>query len=358
MSKRGRLIKKQRIARSGTHPGEFKHLTNSGQATHTRIKLFEFDDFNYTEKEVTNLTEFQKTIDNPTIKWLDIDGVGDVQLIEELGKLLGIHQLTLEDIVNTDQRAKFEDYTHYTLTIVRKIYYNQYVTSEQVSILLLKNIVITFQESNSKDCFESIRERIRKRTGKVRKLGADYLAYVLLDTVVDTYFLILEKIGDHIDVLEEKIIDKNINETLFKDIHACKREMIYLRKSIWPLRELFATMQRAEHPLFTDNTNLYLRDVYDHTVRIIETIEAQRELLSELTEIYLGINANKMNEVMKVLTIISSLFIPLTFIVGVYGMNFDYMPELKSSWGYPVVMFVMAFLFIGMLYYFRKKRWL
>lgn len=357
MSKAGRLVKRHRVIKSGLPPGSL-HGAGHEHAGPTQITMFEFDDQQYTELKLASINDCSEALKRPTIKWIDVDGVHDLKVIEEIGKLFQIHPLTLEDIINTDQRAKFEDYSNYTLTIVRKIYYDTCVTSEQLSIVLLNNVVITFQEADKKDGFDPIRERIRNKSGRVRKNGADYLAYALLDTIVDTYFSIIEKIGDHIEELEDRLIDEHFDKGLIKEIHDTKREMIYLRKSIWPLRELIAAMQRVDHPLLSQSTNLYLRDVYDHTVRIIETIEAQRELLAELTDIYLSSNSNKMNEVMKVLTIISSLFIPLTFIVGVYGMNFEHMPELLHPYGYPAVMAFMAILFLAMLIYFRRKKWM
>ena len=357
MTNKSRLVKRQRVIKSALPPG-ILHPVGDSSESKAHITMFEFDDQHYIETKLDNINDCKDALSRPTIKWIDIDGIHDLKVIEEVGKLFNIHPLTLEDIINTDQRAKFEDYANYTLTIVRKIYYNACVTSEQLSIILLNNVVLTFQEADKQDGFDPIRERIRNKSGRVRRSGADYLAYALLDTIVDTYFSIIEKIGVYIESLEDNIIEENFDKAVIKKIHQTKREMIYLRKSIWPLRELIATMQRIDHPLMAENTNLYFRDVYDHTVRIIETIEAQRELLAELTEIYLSTNSNKMNEVMKVLTIISSLFIPLTFIVGVYGMNFKYMPEIDQPLGYPIVLIIMAILFSGMLIYFRKKKWM
>ena len=221
----------------------------------------------------------------------------------------------------------------------------------------MKNVVITFQEFHSSDAFHVIRERIRSSKGRIRKMSADYLAYTLLDAVVDTYFLILEKLGDKIEKLEDDLIHSPTKETL-DQIHFLKREMIFLRKAIWPLREMIHSLQRSESVFYSEQTHLYLRDVYDHSVRVIETIETYRDLLSGMMDIYHSILSNKMNEIMKVLTIISSVFIPVTFIAGVYGMNFHHMPELRSKWGYPLALLSMLMIISGMLYYFRRKKWL
>jgi magnesium transporter len=360
MRKKTRLIKKQRIQRSGSFPGDISQnsLSDSNNKT-CLIRLFEFNADSYSENQINDLKGVKEAYERNTIKWLDIVGLENIKLIEEIGKIFQIHPLTLEDIVNTDQRAKFEDYVSYTLTVVRKIRYSDsFIGGEQVSILLLRDFVITFQESGSNDCFEPVRERIRKGTGRVRKMGADYLAYVLLDTIVDTYFILLDSVSESIDGIEDRLITGEISKTLFNDIHHHKREIIILRKYILPLRELLILMQRTEHPLIAQTTHLYLRDVHDHVTRIIEIIEFLRELLTDLTEIYLSTNANKMNEIMKVLTIVSSLFIPLTFIVGVYGMNFEYMPELKYRIAYPIIWIVMLLTVAFMLWYFRKRKWI
>jgi magnesium transporter len=280
-----------------------------------------------------------------------------VEFIDAIGKHFNIHPLTLEDIVNTNQRPKFEEYDNYVVSIMKMLYYNSELMSEQLSVVLMDGIVISFQEAEGGDAFDVIRNRIRSGKGRIRKMGADYLSYALVDAVVDCYFGILEKIGDRIEVLEEDLIDEPTKETM-RQLHDMKREMIYIRKSVWPMRELINNMERSETLLIKPTTDIYLRDVHDHTIRVIDTVETYRDLLSGMMDIYLSSVSNKMNEVMKVLTIITTIFVPVTFIAGVYGMNFEMMPELRSKWGYPVTWAIMLTVMISLMVYFRKKKWL
>jgi magnesium transporter len=229
------------------------------------------------------------------------------------------------------------------------------VAAEQVSLILGPNYVISFQEGE--DVFEPLRERIKSGKGRIRKMGADYLAYALLDSIVDNYFAVLEKLGEAVEFLEEKLVTDPTRDTLHA-IHNLKREMIFLRRSVWPLREVLGSLERGESPLVKDSTEVFFRDVYDHTIQVIDTIETFRDMLSGMLDIYLSSISNRLNEVMKVLTIIATLFIPLTFLVGVYGMNFKYMPELGLRWAYPVLWAIMVGTAVAMLIYFRKKRWL
>jgi magnesium transporter len=283
--------------------------------------------------------------------------IHNAALIEGIGKLFHIHPLTLEDIVSTHQRAKFEDYESYVVAMMKMLYYDVKMESEQLCVVLQEGIVISFQEPRGGDAFDLIRNRLRQGKGRIRKMGADYLAYALVDAVVDCYFSILEKIGDNIEVLEEELINNPTKNTMEK-LHNMKREMIFVRKAIWPMRDLINNMERSETPLIKPTTDVYLRDVHDHAIRVIDTVESYRDLLSGMMDIYLSSVSNKMNEVMKVLTIITTLFVPVTFIAGVYGMNFKYMPELESPWGYPVTWAVMLTVMISLLVYFKKKKWM
>jgi len=233
---------------------------------------------------------------------------------------------------------------------------NQAVQAEQVSLVLGPNFVISLQERVG-DVFEQIRDRIRNAKGRIRKMGSDYLCYALIDAIVDNYFAILEGFGERIESMEEELVAEPTEKTL-QQIHTLKREMIFLRKSVWPLRELISALQRSESPLIQESTDIYLRDVYDHTIQIIDTVESFRDMISGMLDIYLSSLSNKMNAVMKVLTIIATLFIPLTFVAGIYGMNFKYMPELEWHWAYPAVWLVMVVVAAVMLIYFRKKKWL
>ena len=323
-----------------------------------KITLIEYNEKEFIEKDFFDIHECMTHVKTDMVKWINVDGIHDVALIERIGKLFNIHPLTLEDIVNTDQRPKFEDYDHYVISIMKMLYYDGDLQSEQLSILLLENnTVISFQEVHGGDAFDLIRTRIRQGKGRVRKCAADYLAYCLIDAVVDCYFSILEKIGDRIELLEEELIGEPTKQTLTK-LHYMKRQMIYLRKAVWPLRELINNIERSETKLIVHSTAIYLRDVHDHTIRVIDSVETFRDLLSGMMDIYLSSVSNKMNEIMKVLTIITTLFVPVTFIAGVYGMNFDYMPELHSRWGYPAVWAVMLTIIISLLFYFKRKKWL
>jgi len=270
-----------------------------------------------------------------------------------------LHPLILEDIVNTEQRPKMEDFEQYIFVVLKMLQYNEKedeIIAEQVSLILGSNFVISFQETEG-DIFDPIRDRIRNSKGRIRKMGADYLAYALLDAVVDNYFTILEKIGEKIETVEEELVANPIPETL-QIIHTMKREMIFLRKSVWPLREVVGGLQRAESALIQESTGIYLRDVYDHTIQVIDTIETFRDMISGMLDIYMSSVSNKMNEVMKVLTIFAAIFIPLTFIAGIYGMNFQYMPELEWQLGYFAVLLIMLLVAVSLLVYFRKKKWL
>lgn len=288
-----------------------------------------------------------------------MDGVHQLADIEKIGTHFKIHPLVLEDIMNTGQRPKIEIFDDYIFIVLKMLRYDEAENEtkiEQVSIILGSNFVISLQESKG-DVFDSIRERIRSDRGRIRKMGADYLAYTLIDAVVDNYFVILEKLGEEIEDIEDELVSNPSPETL-QTIHSLKREMIFLRKSVWPLRELISRLERWESPLIDKSIYIYLRDLYDHTIQVIDAIETFRDMLSGMLDIYLSSISNRMNEVMKVLTIIATIFIPLTLIAGIYGMNFTYMPELKSPWGYPMVYVVMLAIGVVMLIYFRRKKWL
>ena len=340
----------------GAPPGSLRY---NGQQTNARVKitLIEFNETEFFEQEFYDLSDCSKHIKDNMVKWINVEGVHDTSLVESIGKMYDIHPLTMEDIVHVDQRPKFEDYDHYVLAIMKMIMFDTEVHAEQLSMILTKNTVISFQEPQGGDAFDIIRTRLRQAKGRVRKLGADYLFYALMDAVVDYYFHTIEKIGDNVARIEEEIITEPKRESLLQ-LYKLKREVISLRKQVWPLRDMLSNLLRSESKFISSNTQLFFRDLQDHTMRIIDTVETYRDLLSGIMDIYLSTNANKMNEVMKVLTIMSSIFIPVTFIAGVYGMNFEFMPELKSPVGYAVVWLVMLSIMGGMVFYFRKKKWM
>mgnify|MGYP005831278311 CR=1 FL=1 len=349
---------KKRSQKAGLPPGTPVHI-GERKVESAKITLFDYDRDRFEEKRIRSVQGVLPFRDAPTVTWINVDGLHEVEILRELGESFGLHPLVIEDILNTDSRPKAEDYGDYFYLILNELSLEpatQQIQKEQVSLVFGRNFVLSFQEHEG-DVFDPIRERIRANKGRVRKMGADYLAYVLLDAVVDNYFLVLESLGERIEILEDRLVDNPTREASH-EIHRLKREMIVLRKSVWPLREVVSTLERSESPLIQAETCLYLRDVYDHTIQVIDTIETFRDMLSGMLDIYLTSLSNRMNEVMKVLTIIATIFIPLTFLVGVYGMNFEHMPELKWRWGYPLVWTVMILVAGWMLHLFRKKQWL
>lgn len=319
----------------------------------------DYDDHQLEEKEVKNVEDCFPYKGKPTVTWINVDGVHQVEVIEKIGTHFKIHPLVLEDVANTQQRPKMEDFTDYIFVTLKMLHSSAgelETKTEQVSMILGSDYVISFQESEG-DVFNPIRERIRADKGRIRKMGADYLAYALIDATVDNYFTILEHLGEGVEDMEEELMVNPTLDTL-QAIHHLKREMIFLRKSVWPLREVINRLERWESPLINESTHIYLRDVYDHTIQVIDSIETFRDVLSGMLDIYLSSVSNRMNEVMKVLTIIATIFIPLTLIAGIYGMNFKAMPELELSFGYPVVLLIMLCVGGLMILYFRRKRWL
>ncbi len=349
---------KNRSKKSGLPPGTLIHIGEK-KSDEVKIRIMDYNEESFQEKEVKTIEECFIFKDKPTITWIDIEGLHKIENLEMLGKCFGFHSLMLEDILNTDQRPKIEDFGDY-IYVVLKMFFddkNNEIISEQISLIIGKNYVISFQEGMEGDVFNPIRERIRNGKGRIRKMGSDYLAYSLLDAIVDNYFIILEKLGEKIELIEEELITNPIQKTL-QIINSLKREMIFLRKSVWPLREVINGLERGESALIKESTQIYLRDVYDHTIQVIDTIETFRDILAGMLDIYLSSISNRMNEIMKVLTIIATIFIPLTFIVGIYGMNFKYMPELEWQWGYPSILSFMAVVAVFMLFYFKRKKWL
>jgi len=358
-----RLIKKSSKT-IGLPPGSLVHVGDKRTAK-VKITVIDYDEKNFEEKEVKKVEECFPFKEKPTVSWINVDGVHQVDIIEKIGKHFGLHPLVLEDIVNTGQRPKMEDFEDYIFIVLKMLYHSEKdneIKAEQISLILGKNFVLSFQETEG-DVFDFVRQRIKNSKGRIRKVGADYLAYALLDAIVDNYFIILEKIGEKVEVMEEELVSNPIPETL-QAIHNMKREMIFLRKSVWPLREVISGLQRGESKLIHKSTNIYLRDMYDHTIQVIDTIETFRDMISGMLDIYMSSVSNKMNEVMKVLTIFAAIFIPLTFVAGLYGMNFNpgaspfNMPELNFYLGYPMALFAMAVIGVIMLIYFRRKKWL
>ena len=333
--------------------------TGEKKTEEVRITIMDYDESQFQEKEAKKVEDCFPFKDKPTVTWINIDGIHKLDIIEKIGTHFNLHPLVLEDIVNTAQRPKMEDFTDYIFIVLKMLQFDEHENKtavEQVSLILGSNYVISFQESEG-DVFNSIRERIRSNKGRLRKMGPDYLAYCLIDAIVDSYFAILENYGERIEDIEDTVVANPTPETLHS-IHSLKGEMIFLRKSVWPLREVINRLERWESPLVSNSLDIYLRDIYDHTIQIIDAIETFRDMLSGMLDIYLSSISNRMNEVMKVLTIIATIFIPLTLITGIYGMNFKFMPELEHPWGYPMAYLIMFTISILMLAYFRRKKWL
>jgi magnesium transporter len=325
-----------------------------------KLTLFQYGaELSLEERELQELSEGFPFASQTPVNWLNIDGSHEVTHLEHLGSELNIHPLVLEDILNTNQRPKMEDYDDYLFIELNMLTWNvelSQVDAEQISLVVGENYLVTFQE-HEKDVFDGVRNRIREGKSRLTKGGPDYLAYSLIDAVVDNYFIVLENLGEQIETLEEELVTDPDPGTLHA-IHDLKRELIFLRKSVWPLREVISSLERGESRLFQATSLVYLRDAYDHIIQIIDTIETFREMASGMLDIYLSSVSNRMNEVMKVLTIISTVFIPLSFVVGLYGMNFKYMPELDWKGGYFMVWGVILATVTGMMVYFRRRRWI
>jgi magnesium transporter len=351
-------IMKKRSDKIGLPPGTLVHIGEKS-ARDFRINVIDYGHDQFVEKQMSTLEECISFDDPDLISWVDVEGLHEVDLIQQLGECQGFNPLMLEDIVNTDQRPKLEDFDEYLYIVLKMLNEsgNDGIAVEQVSLVVGTNFVISFQEGLDGDPFGPVRERLRGGKGKIRAMGADYLAYALIDAVVDGYFGVLERVGERIEDLEEEVVMTPEPETV-RRIHHLKREMIVLRKALWPLREVIGAMERRESPLISEPVTIYLRDVYDHTIQAIDAVEAYRDILSGLLDIYLSSLSNRMNEIMKFLTIIGTIFMPLTFIAGIYGMNFQNIPEYHWKWGYQICLLVMLAIVGAMVFYFKRRKWL
>jgi magnesium transporter len=350
-------VHKGRASKAGLAPGSVVY-TGEVKVDTVTIELFQYDAAKLTERQALTLEDAPASRTPGQISWYNITGLHDTELIQAFGETFGLHPLVTEDIVSVGQRPKVELFDDYLFIVLRMLGQGQAGApqSEQLSLVLGSDYVLTFQERQG-DVFAPVRERLRKGKGRIRKLGADYLAYALIDVIVDSYFSVLEHYGDELEELEEEILREPTPRSL-EHVNRLRRELLFLRKSIWPLRELTGTMQREESPVLSAVVVTFLRDVHDHSIQVIDTVETFREMLSGLHDFYLTSLSFKMNEVMKVLTIIATIFIPLGFLVGVYGMNFDVMPELHLRWGYPALWLIMLGVVTTMLLYFKRRRWL
>lgn len=345
-------------AKAGLPPGSLIHIGKTRQEE-THISLIDYNSREVTEALAPSISEIAAYKGRDSVTWVNVEGLKNIAMIEEIGAQFNIHPLVLEDILNTHQRPKIEDYGDYLYIVLKGLILEGQafnVSYEQISLVLTSEYVFTFKEKRD-DIFASIIRRIHNGKGAIRTLGSDYLAYTILDTVVDQYFTLQDSLDDVIDAVEDELLTNPGSATL-ATIQGLKRELVYIRKSISPVRELLSTMQRIDSPLLEEKTRIYYRDVFDHVLRVSEGMETNREMLSGLLDIYISSVSNKMNEVMKVLTVFASIFIPLTFIAGIYGMNFDHMPELHWKWAYPALWLVFVGISIMLLGYFKRKKWL
>lgn len=345
------------MLRAGTPAGTLQ-FSGEKKVEKVDFTLFEYDSTSITEKHFDHFKADLIKKKSNKIQWLNIDGLHQIEVIEQVGKLFNIHPLVLEDILNTDQRPKIENYGNFLYLVVKMLTFDDSestVQSEQVSFVLVEGVVITFQEIPG-DVFDPIRERLRNDKGIIRKQGADYLLYSLFDVIIDQYFSILEKLDEKVEEIDLSMTDHH-NEAFLRQIHKIKRELIFMRKSIWPLREIISACRNQEMEFIQDTTKIYFKDIYDHCIQIIDTLELIKELLSETMELFLTKLSNRTNETMKLLTVISTTFMPLSFIAGLYGMNFLYMPGLQWEYGFPVLCGVMTTVVAFMLSYFKRKKW-
>lgn len=354
-----RMKQSSRSKKSGLPPGSLVYV-GERPAKDTVINISRF---NEAKLETTRAGTVAEALISPTdgeTVWIDVDGFQNVSILESIGNFFKLHPLVLEDILNTTKRPKFEDYDNYLFVVLKLIHpekNGKRFSQEQISLVIARNLVLSFQESDRHDAFAGVKARLSNDKGRIRKAGSDYLAYALIDSVVDSYFEVLEQVGENLEQLEQPAINSGSVDVL-KKIHQLKHQTLLLRRAVWPMREIMSAMIREESPLLTQQTTLYLRDVYDHVVEVIDILEADRDMAASLMEIYLSGLSNRMNSVIKVLTIITTIFMPLTFIAGIYGMNFKHMPELEWYYGYPVVLAVMAAVALSMLIFFRRKGWM
>lgn len=353
-----RIVRRRR-SKPGTRPGV---VVVDPQAPAPQITVIRFSEEDFTEQTDVAVDQIHNKHEPGTVTWVNVNGLGDAATIESLGERFGMHHLVQEDIVNVHQRAKVEEFDDHLFIVARMVSLEEHLRTEQISMILGDNFILTFQERLG-DCLDPVRRRLRKHTGRIRSAGADYLAYAILDAIVDGYFPVIDQYGEQLEQLEDGL-DTHKSKQVVAKIHRLRSEFYVLRKAIWPHRELFNSLLRDVESRFDVETRAYLRDCYDHTIQIIDIVETSREIASDIRDFHFTQVSMKQNEIMKVLTIVSSLFIPLSFVAGLYGMNFDSevseynMPELHWAYGYPMALSVMAAISIGMLFFFWRRGWL
>jgi magnesium transporter len=351
-----------RARKKGLAPGSLVYVGpfQKQAASHPpRITSMIFEGETLEEREGYELPDILPLRPAPAITWINVEGLHHEALLAEFGETFQLNALLLEDILNTEQRPKAETLDNHTYIILKTFEFKaaqEEIATEQVSIVMGPHFVITFLEDADPQ-FDEVKNRLRLNSRRLCTLGVGYLTHMLLDTIIDSYFSVLEEVGERLETLEDSLSEKQ-PPNILQNLHRLKRELIFLRKNIWPVREILNGLQHADTEIITPEVHPYLRDLYDHTIQVMDTLESYRDLLSGLQDLYLSVLSYRMNDVMKVLTIMSSLFIPLTFIVGVYGMNFKVMPELDQPWGYPAVWLILLLTATGMLVYFKHKRWI
>ncbi|KAA3616602.1 MAG: magnesium and cobalt transport protein CorA [Calditrichaeota bacterium] len=350
-------FKRKRSEKTGLSPGSYVFLGEQ-KVEKTQLTIMDYDSQVFEFRDCQNIEEVFPYKEKETITWVNLYGLHETDNLKKIGEHFNIHPLIIEDILNTKHRPKVEIFEDYVFCTIKYIRYNpesDELEIEQVSIIMLANFIFCFQERKG-DIFRHLRERIQNARGRIRKSGSDYLWYTILDIIVDNYFLVVESISDRIEELEDEV-EAGETETV-QSINNLKRVIIRLRKNIWPVREMLGSILRDESSFFKDSTIPFIRDLYDHTIHVLESVETYREMITGVMELHNSAMSNKMNEIMKVLTIIATIFIPLTFFAGIYGMNFEFMPELKWQWGYFGLLGFMLIIFLSMLYYFKRKKWL
>jgi magnesium transporter len=342
----------------GMPPGSLVHVGNVIEPE-TTISLIDYSKASIEEQQIHAAEELTPYKATETVTWVNIEGLVDTRLIESVGTLFNIHPLVLEDILNTHQRPKFEDHGDYLFIVLKHLSFEKTQSSlkqEQISILVLQNFVITFRETRD-SLFRNLKLRLQNGKGRIRRLGPDYLTYAILDTIVDQNFVLLDNLDETIDAIEEELLTKPAEDTL-GHIQRVRRDLVYIRKTAVATRDLFKSIVSGETTLIGEKMYIYYKDVYDHALRITEAIESHRDILAGMHDLYISSISNKMNEIMKILTVFASIFIPLTFIAGIYGMNFEYMPELQWKWAYPTLWVLFVTIPLVLLTYFRRKKWL
>ena len=345
--------------KTGLPPGSLVHVGDV-LVDETRISVIDYNKDSVAEAVINSVDELLPYRHSNTVTWVIVEGLSNVGVVESIGEMFSIHQLVLEDILNTHQRPKFEEYEDYLYIVLKGMIAEDgefRVSYEQISLLVLENIVFAFKEKRD-ELFEPVMQRIRTSKGRFRSMGSDFLTYSILDAIIDQNFILIDSLDESITVLEDQLLLGEPSGATLNSIQRLKREIVGVRRYVSPIRELINEMLRSESSLIDEKTHIYLRDVSDHAIRIIESIELHRDIISGLLDIYISSVSNKMNEVMKVLTVFASIFIPLTFLTGIYGMNFEYMPELKLHWTYPTLWVVFLTIPTLLLVYFKRKNWL